>query len=188
MLPDPASRRDEPEVPPHDDDRMPGPPDFAADLLTYSRTALAVAWRLTPLDGDGVVPGRGVDALAYVRAAKEALQARQLAETPLPTGERAAIAAQVAALRQRVCDVEQRRADLEGQRDAVAELLTTVIATLEVTDRERGRAGAGYAAQVRRELVAIFPDAIDRQEADEARGERGEAKRAGPRARPKTGE
>jgi hypothetical protein len=162
---DPAYRRDDVEVPPHDDDRPPELPDFAADLLTYSRTALAAAWRLTPLAGDPAPAGRGVDALAYVRAAKEALQARQLAEEPLPTGERSAIAAQVTALRRRVCAAEERHADLERQRDAVAELLTTVIAALGGSDAERGRT----AAQVRRELAKVFPDALDRQEADEAR-------------------
>jgi hypothetical protein len=177
--PDPALRRDESEIPPHDDDRPPELPDFPAELLTYARLALSAAYRLTP---PGPGPGRaGVEALAFVRAAKEALQARQLAEDTMPASERAAIAAQVAALRRQVCDVEQRRATLEGQRDAVAELLHTVLAMLDAD------AGGGYAAKVRRKLAAIFPDAIDRQEAAEARGELGEPT-AGPDARPHTGE
>jgi hypothetical protein len=166
---DPAVRRDEPEVPSHDDDRLPDPPDFPADLLSYARTAMAVAYRLTPIAADGVVPGRGVEALAYVRAAKEALQARQLAEELIPVGERAAIAGQVAALRRQVCAAEERRAALERQRDDVAGLLTTVLATLEGSGQDRFK----VAAQTRRALAAIFPDAIDRQEADEARGEQG---------------
>lgn len=118
---DPASRMDPPpEPPPHDRDDP--PPLLPDDLLAYARKAAAAANRLTPDVGAGV-PGHAADALAYMRATREALQARHLAEEPLPPDERAATAHVIGRLRRDLETVGLAHAGAERQRDDLAAFL-----------------------------------------------------------------
>jgi hypothetical protein len=134
----------------------------------------AFACRAAELAGGILAAGQpraGAHAASWMRATREALEAAQIADAPIANGERAAIAAQITALRRQVCTVEERRAELERQRDDLAELVSTVIATLDADTDAHGHRSAGYAAQVRRDLAAISPAALDRQEANETRTE-----------------
>lgn len=123
--PDPASRMDPPpDPPPHDRDEPLVPPTtLPDDLLAYARKASAAANRLTPSDGASGVPGHAVDAFAYMRAAHEALRARQIADKPLEPDERAATAHLVKRLRRDLERVGLAHDKAEAQRDDLAAFL-----------------------------------------------------------------
>lgn len=143
-------------------------PDLAVSLHAFACHAAERAAEILA----GGQPRAGSHAASWMRATREALEASRIADAPIADGERAVIAAQTAALRRQVCAVEQSRAELERQRDELVELVTALANTLEIG---ADATGATHAARARRDLAAIFPDALDRQEADEARGELSEA-------------
>lgn len=166
---DPAARRDALDpVPPHDsdderEDLRRDLQDLGDYLFAYARRALRVAEHLTPdiearMGHEAITPHAG-EALAYVRAAREALQARQLADEPPPTGELEAAAHVVACLR-------AAHAGVERQRDDLARALGEVEAELALTDK------AAIAASIRRRLDAVLrPGEADEPEADEPSGD-----------------
>lgn len=160
---DPASRMDPPpDPPPHDrDDEDDEPAALEASLYSYARKAAAAADRLTPAGTASTVPGHAVDALAYMRAAHEALRARQLADEQPPASDLDAAAAVIRSLRGQVSGRER-------QRDDLATFLEKLADELESADTHPARR---FAARIRRELVAIVPDADERREAAEAAGE-----------------
>lgn len=165
MTVDPASRRDEPDPPPHDADEDSAAAatvaelrerlvsGLADDLLDYARAARSVAARFTPDDTRGVNPGQGQDALMWIRASREALAAHKLAGE-IDTAERAAIARQLAALREQV-------AALTEQRAALLVLVNETVEGLERGAQWQGiapRDALQSAGHLRRQLAAIVPE------------------------------
>jgi hypothetical protein len=151
-----------PAPPPHDhDDPAVEPVTLEASLYAYARKAAEAANRLTPDATASVVPGHAVDALAYMRAANEALRARQLADEQPPASDLDAAAAVIRSLRDQVSGRER-------QRDDLATFLEKLADELESADTHPARR---FAARIRRELAAIVPDADERREAAEAAGE-----------------
>lgn len=154
-LTDPASRMDPPpEPPPHDRDDSPA--DLGDYLLSYARKAAAFADRLTPSDRSSGVPGHAVDALAYIRAAREALQARQIAEEPLAPGEREAAAYAISRLRRDLETVGRAHAAAEQQRDDLAAFLRRLAGEVDGLHTPGSDATAG---RIRRHLADVLaPD------------------------------
>lgn len=163
MSPDPAARRDgdlEIAVQPHDRDEPPAPlATLPGDLLAYARKAAAAANRLTPGGNASTVQGHAVDALAYMRAAGEALRARQVADEPLEPDEREATARVVARLRRDLEMVGLAHVAAEAQRDDLAAFLGSLADEFDAlhtpgTDRVAGR--------IRRHLADVLtPDPAD---------------------------
>jgi len=105
-------------------------------------------------------------AASWLRATREALEARRIAEEPLSDGERAATAEHVKALREKNATAEQALGDVVGQRDELAVFLGTMAGEFESAQTDTaGR----VAARIRRLLAEVFPAADERDDGEPQR-------------------
>lgn len=122
--------------------------DLADKLLAFSQDATDLA--TTCLGPNWTAGARR--ALDLMRAAREALEARRIAEEPLSEGERAATAEHVKALRAQVATAREALGDVIEQRDDFAKFLRQLATQFESAETDTA---ARIAARIRRELAAI---------------------------------
>jgi len=149
---DPASRMDPPPASPPQD-RDDAPESFADRLLAYASKAADAADRLTPRQRASPMYGNAAEALGYMRAAREALQARQIADEPPSERERAAFEQLVRHQREKIATAGQALGDVIGQRDDLAAFLRRIAGEVDGLHTPGSDALAG---RIRRHLADVL--------------------------------
>lgn len=144
-------------------------PDLLADeLLDYARRALAAAENLVdPPKGNGSQPSpsgvlprpaghHGAAARDWIASARDALEARKIADEPLTAGERFAAAAALADLRKHLgASIGQTKA-AERQRDQLAAFMERMAGEFESSGTDQAKRQAG---RLRRAITDVMqPD------------------------------
>lgn len=130
---------------------MPDANPLTESLLDFARDAAQVAVHMLSSEQ----PTAGADAASWMRAAREALEARKLADEPLTDGERAAFERLVGAQRENIAASSGALAAVIRQRDDLATFLSQLAATFESAQTDTA---SRVAAKIRHELAGVFPD------------------------------
>lgn len=123
------------------------PPEalLADGLLAFGRAALGRADAIVnPSDRRMTVAADATEARTWAQAAREALEARKLADEPLTEGERAATAVVVKTLRHQLAAADERAERAARQRDRLAAFMGMMAEEFESppgSDQARRQAG-----------------------------------------------